>query len=69
MSHKFTVGQEVYFDTNYPRSVASGLYTVVRIVPVENDDRLRYRIKSASENFERVAEEYQLTGKDEALVG
>jgi hypothetical protein len=31
------------------------------VLPVENDDSLRYRIKSAAENFERIAEEHRLT--------
>jgi len=30
-------------------------------LPVERDGRLMYRIKSEVENFERVAEEQQLT--------
>jgi hypothetical protein len=30
-------------------------------LPVKNDNRLSYRIKSLSENFERIAEEHQLS--------
>ena len=34
---------------------------IMRVMPVENDDRRRYRIKSTAETFERVANEDQLT--------
>jgi hypothetical protein len=33
----------------------------VRALPLENDDRVRYRIKNATEMFERVADEDQLS--------
>jgi len=33
----------------------------VRQLPIENDRRLSYRIKSTAETFERIAEEHQLT--------
>jgi hypothetical protein len=36
----------------------------VRQLPVERDNRLSYRIKSASESFERIAEEHQLSRGD-----
>ncbi len=41
-----------------------GQYKVVRPLPVENDNRLSYRIKSLAENFERIAEEHQLSQND-----
>jgi hypothetical protein len=37
------------------------VYTVVQQLPVEADGRIRYRIKSQSENFERVVTEDQLS--------
>ena len=37
---------------------------VVRPLPVENDNRLSYRIKSIAESFERIAEEHQLSHSD-----
>ena len=40
---------------------ARGTYKVVRQLPVERDNRLVCRIKSAAENFERTAEEHQLS--------
>ncbi len=36
-------------------------YTVVQQLPIESDGRIRYRIKSQSENFERVVTEDQLS--------
>jgi hypothetical protein len=37
------------------------IYTIVRLMPMEADGRLRYRIKSKSENIERVVTEDQLS--------
>lgn len=37
------------------------VYTVLQQLPVESDGRIRYRIKSQSENFERVVTEDQLS--------
>ena len=36
-------------------------YTVVKQLPIESDGQIRYRIKSQSENFERVVTEDQLS--------
>jgi hypothetical protein len=36
-------------------------YRVVQQLPIESDGRIRYRIKSQSENFERVVTEDQLS--------
>jgi hypothetical protein len=36
----------------------------VRQLPVERDNRLLYRIKSAAERFERTAAEFQLSRSD-----
>ena len=37
------------------------VYTVLQQLPVESDGRIKYRIKSQSENFERVVTEDQLS--------
>ena len=37
------------------------VYTVVQQLPIEADGRIRYRIKSQFENFERVVTEDQLS--------
>jgi hypothetical protein len=64
MPHKFAVGASVYFDGGTQTPGARGPYKVVRQLPVERDNRLVYRIKSASETFERTAEEFQLSRGD-----
>jgi mRNA-degrading endonuclease YafQ of YafQ-DinJ toxin-antitoxin module len=64
MAHKFSVGQNVYYQPQFQSGAARGKYKVVRQLPVENDSRLSYRIKSTAESFERIAEESQLTRSD-----
>jgi hypothetical protein len=61
MRHKYSAGQSVYFEPQFRNSAARGVYTIVRPLPIERDERLSYRIKSAAESFERIAEEHQLT--------
>jgi len=59
-SHKYQVGEAVYFTSpNFGRAAATGSYTVVKQLPSEGDD-YQYRIKSNGEAFERVAKESQL---------
>jgi hypothetical protein len=59
-SHKYTVGEEVYYTSpTFGRTSASGNYTVVKLLPSDGDD-YQYRIKSSGEAFERVAKESQL---------
>jgi hypothetical protein len=64
MTHKYTMGQNVYYEPTFGNAAARGKYKVVRQLPVENDNRLSYRIKSIAENFERIAEEHQLSRGD-----
>ena len=61
MTHKYSAGQDVYYEPTFGNAAARGKYTVVRALPVENDNRLSNRIKSLAENFERIAEEHQLS--------
>jgi hypothetical protein len=61
MIHKFAAGQDVYYQPAFCNAAARGEYKVVRALPIENDNRLSYRIKSLTENFERIAEEHQLS--------
>lgn len=61
MTHKFTVGASVYYNGGTLAPGVRGTYKVVRRLPVEMDNRLLYRIKSAAETFERTAEEHQLS--------
>ena len=62
--HKFAIGVSVSFDAGTQTQAARGAYKVVRQLPVERDNRLIYRIKSVAENFERTADEYQLSRSD-----
>jgi hypothetical protein len=58
--HKFQIGQSVCFTSRPVGHMASdGTYQVLKLLPFEGDD-CQYRIKSASEAFERVAKESQL---------
>ena len=59
--HKFAIGVTVSFDGGTQTQAARGSYKVVRQLPVERDNRIVYRIKSAAETFERTAEEFQLS--------
>jgi len=60
LKHKFQIGSTVYFTaSNVARPAATGTYEIVRLLPTEGDD-CQYRIKSATEAFERVAKESQL---------
>jgi hypothetical protein len=61
MTHKFRIGQGVYYEGKYGLVASGDNYKIVRLVPVENDNRLCYRIKSSTESYERVVEEHQLS--------
>jgi hypothetical protein len=64
MTHRFPVGASVYYDGGVTAPGARGTYRIVRQLPVEPDNRIVYRIKSAAESFERTAEEHQLSRSD-----
>src|SRR5262249_48738022 len=48
MTHKYSVGQIVYFEGTFGHAGA-GQYEIVRLLPIEQDNRLIYRIKSVAE--------------------
>jgi hypothetical protein len=58
--HKFSIEQLVYFEGAFGRNATSGQYKIVSLVPIENNNKLIYRIKTPAEAFERIAEEHQL---------
>lgn len=62
-AHKFKVGQRVIFHSPR-RAVGPSIFTVLRLLPSEGHG-LSYRIKSAEEGFERVANEREMTSLHE----
>ena len=65
MSYAYKVNEDVLHRAQgaQGRAVADPpmIYTIVQCMPIEADGRLRYRIKSKSENIERVVTEDQLS--------
>jgi hypothetical protein len=59
--HKYSIGQMVYFDGAVKNHAAHGQYKIVHLVPIEQNNKVIYRIKAPAEAFQRTAEEYQLT--------
>jgi hypothetical protein len=59
-SHKFQVGEVVKLRPAVSRNVPGGVYEVTKQLP-HNGREFTYRIKSASEEHERVAGESELT--------
>jgi hypothetical protein len=59
-SHKFHVGERVTLTPVISRNVPGGIYEVTKQLP-HNGREFEYRIKSASEEHERVAAERELT--------
>ena len=66
MAHIFSINDNVHHQTQRPQGRADigerVIYTIVAYLPIEADGRIRYRIKSKAENFERVVTEDQLVG-------
>jgi hypothetical protein len=63
MGHRYGVGQHVYYRPTM-KFAAPGTYEIVGTLPVETEGRLTYRIKNAAEEFERTADESELTLAD-----
>ena len=65
MSYTYKVNEDVRHLRQGPQGRASSdrptIYTIVLLMPIEADGRPRYRIKSKSENIERVVTEDQLS--------
>jgi hypothetical protein len=64
MTHRYAIGQSVYYSAAFGNNASRSKYKVMRVLPIENDNRLAYRIKTLAETFERTAEEHQLTAAD-----
>jgi len=65
MSHAYKLNEDVQHSPQGPQGRVEVdppmIYTVVKCMPIEADGRLRYRIKSKSDNVERVVTEDQLS--------
>jgi hypothetical protein len=65
MAHTYKLNEDVRHQRQGPQGRAENdepmIYTIVQRMPIESDGRLRYRIKSKSENIERVVTEDQLS--------
>jgi len=64
MLHKFSVGMAVYYQGAFLSASARGVYKITKQLPVEQDNKVLYRIKNPAEAFERTAEESQLSRQD-----
>ena len=60
MPHRFRIGQTVFLSSRATNASRTA-FKIVRAMPVDNDDRVRYQIKSSAEAFTRIAEEHELT--------
>ena len=59
---KFASGQKVHFTPSFSQDSKSGtgLYEILRQMPIEGGDEASYRIKSQISGQERIAREHQL---------
>ncbi len=65
MSYAYKLNEDVRHQRQGPQGRAEAeapmVYTVIQRMPIESDGRLRYRIRSKSDNVERVVTEDQLS--------
>ncbi len=65
MTHKFSIDDDVLHQMQGPQgrdlTAEPEVYTIVNRMPIEADGRPRYRIKSKTENVERVVTEDQIS--------
>jgi hypothetical protein len=65
MQHTYHINDHVHRRIDGPQGrdhvEQSNVYTILALLPVEADGRVRYRIKSKEENFERIATEESLS--------
>src|SRR6266403_1716900 len=65
MAHNFAINHDVHHQLQGPQGRAvikqTRVYTNVTCLPIEADGRPRYRIKSKTENIERVVTEEQIS--------
>lgn len=65
MAHNYAINDDVHHQLQGPQGRAvlkeRSIYTIVTCLPIEADGRPRYRIKSKTENIERVVTEEQIS--------
>jgi hypothetical protein len=65
MPYAYKLNEDVRHQSQGPQGRTAAdppmMYTIVQLMPIEADGRLRYRIKSKSENIERIVTEDQLS--------
>jgi hypothetical protein len=65
MAHNYAINDDVHHQLQGPQGRAvfkqRSVYTIVSRLPIEADGRPRYRIKSKTENVERVVTEEQIS--------
>jgi hypothetical protein len=65
MAHNYAINDDVHHQLQGPQGRAGmkqrSVYTIVTCLPIEADGRPRYRIKSKTENIERVVTEEQIS--------
>jgi hypothetical protein len=65
MAHNYAINDDVHHQLQGPQGRAvvkqRSIYTIVTCLPIEADGRPRYRIKSKTENVERVVTEEQIS--------
>ena len=65
MSYAYKLNEDVHHQPQGQQGRAATdrpmVYTIIQRMPIEADGRLRYRIKSKSDNVERVVTEEQLS--------
>jgi hypothetical protein len=65
MAHNYAIDDDVHHLRQGPQGRAGvpqpSVYTIITCMPIEADGRLRYRIKSKTDNVERVVTEDQIS--------
>lgn len=68
MAHNYVINEKVHHQLQGPQGRAGvkqrSIYKIVSCLPIEADGRPRYRIKSTTDNIERVVTEEQLSRLD-----
>lgn len=68
MAHNYALNEDVHHQLQGPQGRSTvkerSIYTITGRLPIEADGRPRYRIKSKTENVERVVTEEQISRLD-----